>query len=197
MKTRSFLLIDIFSTLYLAIPILTSWFVTITCIYYCKVLGILLSPLIFTLTLCLVILLLRLPLKKLRKSVFPIGFNKEYISWFLNLSLTRAVLSSGISNFLYSMSWSRYLIFRSLGAKVSYVSIFALNAEITDLPLITVGRGTLVGDHAKLSCHFFNKNKVILKPISIGENCTVLANTVVAPGTKASDNEIIGKGKST
>jgi len=53
---------------------------------------------------------------------------------------------------------------------------------LNDAYLLEIGDNSIVGGKSTLSCHIFEKGRLILKRITIGKNCMVGACTYVHPG---------------
>lgn len=146
-------------------------------------------------TLGFFIFLLRVIIPKPQKGIIDVGFNNQYLGWYMNLCLLRAFLSSGLRPLILSMAWSRYLIFKALGADIPYNFQMAMNSEITDLTLVTIGEGCLIGDHAKITGHYIAKDKIILRPVHLAPGTIIPPHSTVKPGTKTEPDQIYGKGK--
>ncbi len=196
MKKSLLLCMDLIGFIYTFLPVTLTW---ISSFYILtSSLPILLKifvPLysIFILLSCT--FLLRIISPKIKKGVFIIIPNIGYFSWYLNLSLLRAVISSGLYSLILSMSWSRFLFFKSLGANIAYNFQMSLNSELTDLPLITIKENCLLGDHSKITAHYISSEKIIIRPVELNLGTIVLPNTIVKPGTKTNTNEIYPKVK--
>jgi acetyltransferase-like isoleucine patch superfamily enzyme len=65
-------------------------------------------------------------------------------------------------------------------------------AFLNDAYLLTLGDNVVLGGKATVSCHIFEKDRLILKPITIGSNCVVGAHAYVHPGVVMEDNSVIG-----
>lgn len=189
------IIMDVLGYIFITIPIMVTWSVTILLFTKGNDLFLWLIPFIAIFTLAFTLYLFRIIVPRPQKGVVKVGFNNEYLGWYMNLCLLRAFLCSGLRSITLSMAWSRYLVFKALGADVPYNFQMALNAEITDLSMIKIGKNTLIGDHAKLSAHYIAKDRIVLRPIELAEGTTVLPHTFVKPGTKSEAQETLGKGQ--
>ncbi|UCG00873.1 MAG: hypothetical protein JSW11_14795 [Candidatus Heimdallarchaeota archaeon] len=70
----------------------------------------------------------------------------------------------------------------------------SIMADLWDLELIDVGRGTLIGTNAMITAHHIRGGKLYRKRIKIGENCTLGILSVVLPGAEVGDNVMISAG---
>lgn len=81
--------------------------------------------------------------------------------------------------------------FRIIGCKMGK-NVRINTAFLNDAYLLTLGDNVVLGGKATLSCHIFEQDRLILKPITIGSNCVVGAHAYVHPGVVMEDNSVIG-----
>jgi hypothetical protein len=194
MNKNLMMAMDVLGYVFITVPIMATWSITILLFTKGSDLVLWGIPFVAIFTLAFFLFLMRIIIPRPQKGVIRVGFNNDYLGWYMNLCLLRAFLCSGLKSLTLSMGWSRYLMFKALGAEVPYNFQMALNAEITDLSMIKIGENTLIGDHAKLSAHYIAKDRIILRPIELAEGTTILPHTFVKPGTKTEPNETLGKG---
>lgn len=85
------------------------------------------------------------------------------------------------------------LFFRLMGAKVG--KNVQINSKIcADLSLLEIGDNTVIGGHATVICHSFERNRLILRKVKIGKNVVIGLNSVVLPGAVIGDGAFIAAG---
>lgn len=83
--------------------------------------------------------------------------------------------------------------FRLLGAKVGRnVQINSKNCA--DLSLLEIGDNSVIGGHATVVCHSFERNRLILRKVKIGKNVVIGLNAVVFAGADIGDGAFITAG---
>jgi acetyltransferase-like isoleucine patch superfamily enzyme len=85
------------------------------------------------------------------------------------------------------------LFYRLMGAKLG------LNVQINskfcaDISLLEIGDGSVIGGHATVICHSFERNKLILKKVKIGSKVIIGLNSVILPGCEIGDGALIAAG---
>jgi hypothetical protein len=89
------------------------------------------------------------------------------------------------------MTFFSMLFFRIIGCKIgknSKINSYMLN----DAYLLEIGDNVIVGGQTDISCHIFENNKLILKPIRIGNNTMIGAHCYISPGVTIGKNCMIG-----
>lgn len=85
------------------------------------------------------------------------------------------------------------LFFSLMGAKVG--KNVQINSKIcADLSLLEIGDNTVIGGHATVICHSFERNRLILRKIKIGKNVVIGLNSVVLAGAEIGDGAFITAG---
>ncbi len=85
------------------------------------------------------------------------------------------------------------LAFRLLGAKVGRnVQINSKNCA--DLSLLEIGDNSVIGGHATVICHSFERGRLILRKVKIGKNVVIGLNSVVLSGADIGDGAFITAG---
>jgi acetyltransferase-like isoleucine patch superfamily enzyme len=85
------------------------------------------------------------------------------------------------------------LFFRLMGAKVG--KNVQINSKIcADLSLLEIGDNTVIGGHATVICHSFERNRLILRKVKIGKNVVIGLNSVVLAGAEIGDGAFITAG---
>jgi acetyltransferase-like isoleucine patch superfamily enzyme len=174
-------------------PLVISLFVSIKSIPLTNYLflQILSSMFIFTTTFLFSLFVLRLLIPKLKEGVFPIGLNRGFIAWFLHLSLSRSIKIAHIKNLLYSTSITRFLFFKAMGANISFNTTFAINAEVSDLSLITIKDSSTISDNVKINAHLLSNGKVFLSTVVINEQCYIGENSKISARVKIAAGAVV------
>lgn len=85
------------------------------------------------------------------------------------------------------------LFFRWMGAKVGKnVQINSKNCA--DLSLLEIGDGAVIGGHATVIAHSFERGRLILRKVRIGQNVVVGLNSVVLPGSDLGRRSMLAAG---
>lgn len=79
-----------------------------------------------------------------------------------------------------------------LGAKIG--NNFAMAGTIYNSELVEIEDNVIIGNQALITCHIVDANRVILKRIKIGNNCTIGVRSVVMPGVEIGDNSVVAAG---
>lgn len=83
--------------------------------------------------------------------------------------------------------------FRMMGAKVGRnVQINSKNCA--DLSLLEIGDNSVIGGHATVICHSFERGRLILRRVKIGKNVVIGLNSVVLAGAEIGDGAFITAG---
>jgi acetyltransferase-like isoleucine patch superfamily enzyme len=129
----------------------------------------------------------RLTLEEGEFRVFSIGAVKWYIvnSLFYLVSVTFMdfILLTPIASLFY----------RLMGAKVG--KNVQINSKFgADLSLLEIGDDAVIGGHATVICHSFERGRLILKKVRIGKKAVVGLNSVILPGCQIGDGALIAAG---
>lgn len=83
--------------------------------------------------------------------------------------------------------------FRAMGAKVG--NNVQINSKIcADISLLEIGDNSVIGGHATVICHSFERGRLILKKVKIGKNVVIGLNSVILPGSEIGDGAFITAG---
>lgn len=85
------------------------------------------------------------------------------------------------------------LFFRLMGAKVGK-NVQINSKYCADLSLLEIGDNTVIGGHATVIGHSFERNRLILKKVKIGRNVVIGLNSVILPGAEIGDGAFITAG---
>jgi len=85
------------------------------------------------------------------------------------------------------------IFYRIMGAKVGK------NAQINskfcaDVSLLEVGDDAVIGGHATVICHSFERQRLVLKKVKIGKKAIVGLNAVILPGCDIGEGALIAAG---
>ena len=85
------------------------------------------------------------------------------------------------------------LFYRLMGAKLG--RNVQINSKFcADISLLEIGDGSVIGGHATVIGHSFERDKLILKNVRIGRHVVVGLNAVILPGVEIGDGAIIAAG---
>lgn len=179
---------DLLMYIFSVLPVVASWGSLILVIshaenLYLQIIYLLAAPIYLVVTLSASVILLRLLMPKLKKGIYPVGVNKGYLSWYANLCLLRSMYISGLKPLIHSAYLFRFIFYKALGAKISYDIHTSIHFEIVDAPLVSIGKNTIIQDNVKISCHQLMKDKLILRPVRIEDNCVLVSSTEVKAGS--------------
>jgi acetyltransferase-like isoleucine patch superfamily enzyme len=91
------------------------------------------------------------------------------------------------------MTFFSNLFFKLLGCKMGR-RVFLNTWTLNDPYLIRLGDDVTIGGGAELSCHIYEKGRLILDTIDIGDGSLVGANCYISPGVSIGSKCVIGLG---
>lgn len=153
----------------------------------------LLMPLLFIVLIgvyLLALLLLSILIYKLhsplKQGVFSIH-SKEMDSW-LAAQVIMRVLE------LFKILQIPMIIFKGLFKKVFNTEMgdVLISSGFVEHPLVDIGDHTIIGSYSEILGHVIEGDKIYIKKVKIGNNCTIGAQTIIMPGVKVGDGTIIG-----
>ena len=89
------------------------------------------------------------------------------------------------------MTFFSQLFFRIIGAKIGK-NCQINTGMLNDAYLLEIGDNVIVGGQTDISCHIFENNKLILKPVKIGSGTMIGAHCYISPGVTIGRNCLIG-----
>lgn len=131
--------------------------------------------------------LFRLSLKEGEYPVHSLGALK----WALVNSLVQ-VISNTFMDFILLTPFMN-IFYRLMGAKLG--KNVQINSKFcADLPLLEIDDRVVIGGHATVIAHSFERGRLILKKVKIGKNAIIGLNSVVLPGCIIGAGAIIAAG---
>lgn len=132
-------------------------------------------------------IIFRLNLKEGEYRIFSLGSMKWYVvnSLFYLVSVTFMdfILLTPIASLFY----------RLMGAKVG--RNIQINSKFgADLSLLEIGDEAVIGGHATVICHSFERGRLILKKVKIGKKAIIGLNAVILPGCEIGDGALVAAG---
>ena len=129
----------------------------------------------------------RLNLHEAEYPMVSIGAAKWYVTNALQLLVSITfmdfVLLTPFANLFYRLMGAK------LGRNVQINSKFC-----ADISLLEIGDGSVIGGHATVIGHSFERDKLILKKVKIGRHVVVGLNAVILPGAEIGDGALIAAG---
>ncbi len=117
--------------------------------------------------------------------------SKDATFWFINFQFSRLWGYPPIKHFMFSIGILRTIFLRSCGAKVSFAHAFSSYAHLHDPYFLTIKKGATVGMHTSLVSHYINKGKLVLGPITVGEDVLIGAWNRVGPNCSFGDHSFV------
>lgn len=131
--------------------------------------------------------LLRLNLKEAEYHIISIGAARwvfiNALHYVVSVTFMDFILLSPLVVFFY----------RLMGAKVGK-NVQINTKYCADLSLLEIGDGAIIGGHATVIGHSFERNRLILKKVKIGKNAIIGLNSVILPGCEIGDGALIAAG---
>lgn len=127
---------------------------------------------------------------KLKEGEYPIGSGGSF-KWVL----TNAVVQLVANTFMDFMILTPLmpLFYRLMGAKVGK-NVQINSKYCADLSLLELDDGAVIGGHATVIGHSFERGRLILRKVKIGKHAVIGLNSVVLPGCQIGDGALISAG---
>jgi acetyltransferase-like isoleucine patch superfamily enzyme len=109
--------------------------------------------------------------------------------------LTNALVQLVANTFMDFMILTPFitLFFRIMGAKVGK-NVQINSKQCADLSLLELEDGAVIGGHATVIGHSFERGRLILKKVKIGKRAVIGLNSVILPGCQVGDGASIAAG---
>jgi acetyltransferase-like isoleucine patch superfamily enzyme len=83
----------------------------------------------------------------------------------------------------------RGLVLRACGAKIGHNVM--IGGKVIEPFLVEIGNNVLLGEDCIVSGHLVENKRLTLAKVTIGDNVTVGANTLIYPGVEIADNALV------
>lgn len=126
----------------------------------------------------------------LKEGEYPVS-SPGALKWILVNALVQLVVNTFMDFMILTPFMT--LFFRLMGAKVG--KNVQINSKIcADLSLLELEDGAVIGGHATVIAHSFERGRLILKKVKIGKHAVVGLNSVILPGCQIGEGAIIAAG---
>lgn len=120
------------------------------------------------------------------------GMNSpEALTWYV-LNAIQTLVQNVFMNFIILTPFA-VLFYRLMGARVGR-NVQINSGYCADLSLLTIGDGAVIGGHATVIAHSFERGKLILRPVQIGAKAVIGLNAVVLPGSSIGERATVAAG---
>ncbi len=126
----------------------------------------------------------------LKEGEYPMQ-SLDALKWALVNSLV-LVVSNTFMDFILLTPFIN-IFYRLMGAKLGK-NVQINSKYCADLGLLEIGDKTVIGGHATVIGHSFERGRLILKKVKIGKNAVIGLNSVVLPGAEIGDGAILAAG---
>lgn len=113
------------------------------------------------------------------------------LKWAIANSLV-LVVSNTFMDFMLLTPFTN-IFFRLMGAKLGK-NVQINSKYCADLGMLEIGDRSVIGGHATVIGHSFERGRLILKKVKIGKDVTIGLNSVVLPGANIGDKSVIAAG---
>ncbi len=132
-------------------------------------------------------IIFQLNLKEAEYPLVSLGTAK----WFI-INALQTLVSITFMDFVLLTPFAS-LFYRLMGAKLG--RNVQINSKFcADISLLEIGNGSVIGGHATVIGHSFERDKLILKKVKIGRHVVVGLNAVILPGAEIGDGALIAAG---
>lgn len=188
---------DLISVIFSLMPAVIAFCLTGLFIYYGYAttwLVLPVSPFFLLLSFIAIIALLRICLPALKPGRYKRELNVAMVAWFCHFALSRSAKITGLISILQSFNILKFLYWRALGVKVSFMVMNSMDVDFVDCPLITIGKDVTLASQVSISCHSDVGNYLFLTPVVIEDNVFIGMTTKIGPGTIIKKGAWIGFG---
>ena len=88
--------------------------------------------------------------------------------------------------------FGRAWLFRLLGAQIASPVVVA--GTLTDPAVTRIGRRTIIGGGAFITCHVITEGRFALKPVTLGSGVTIGGGALVMAGVEIGDGAVVSPG---
>ena len=146
---------------------------------------------VFGFSLIAVVSILRIALGLQLKEGTYAMFSWGAIRWMLTNAL-QLIVWTFFGQFILLTPFAA-LLYRLMGAKLG-TNVQINSSYCADLSLLEIGDGSVIGGHATVIAHAFERKGLVLKRVKIGKQVVVGLNAVILPGVEIGDRAIIAAG---
>ena len=125
---------------------------------------------------------------------FPLLREGQVRRWMAHTSVVNLLRVPGFIRWIFAIRFLRSLYFRLSGARIHPSATISYEALLPDPFLLEIGEGAEIGNWVKISAHFVDRDKFLIKRIHIGKNAIIGANSVILAGAVIGDNAVIPPG---
>ena len=192
------ILSDIVGYFYSVVPATAAWFTGAFVVYISHnnflllLLSVLFLPLISMIIFIVICFCFQRTLPKMKPGIYRPGVSKGAIVWHLNNCLANSLEIGLFKTLIFSHKIPKWLYWRAMGAKIAFGIFSSTLITLREYPLITIGEGSSISAYCHISCHTFQGDKILLAPITIGQNVFIGMKSVIGPKTIVGDNAHIG-----
>jgi acetyltransferase-like isoleucine patch superfamily enzyme len=130
---------------------------------------------------------------KLRPSHSEVGGNRGFVAWGLNSVFQGVFLSSFVHDQVHFVFWLRFLYYRLMGMRLHPGVILGTGAVLRQVELIELGRGSVIGIGATLSCHVNRDGGTHYQaPVRVGARSLIGTLAAVGPGCTIGEGCVVG-----
>lgn len=126
----------------------------------------------------------------LKEGEYPM-YSWGALKWALTNSLV-TVVSNTFTDFIL-LTPIMNIFYRLMGAKLGK-NVQINSKYCADLSLLEIDDGVVIGGHATVIGHSFERSRLILRKVKIGKHAVVGLNSVILPGTEIGEKAIIAAG---
>ncbi len=113
------------------------------------------------------------------------------LKWAITNSLV-LVVSNTFMDFMLLTPFTN-IFYRLMGAKLGK-NVQINSKYCADLGMLEIGDRSVIGGHATVIAHSFERGRLILKKVKIGKDVTIGLNSVILPGADIGDKAVIAAG---
>lgn len=130
---------------------------------------------------------------RLRVGKSQVGATRGFLAWGLNSVFQGLFISAPFHDQVHFLFWLRFLYYRGMGMRLHPSVVLGTGAVLRQVELIRVGKGSVIGIGASLSCHVNVDGKTHQQAaVSIGERVLIGAHSSIAPGVSVGDGTVVG-----
>lgn len=123
---------------------------------------------------------------------YPLKRNGEMLKWMYHASVDNLVRILGVSKIILAYPLLRSLYFFASKASVHKSTIFSYDIKIIDPFMLEIHEGAKIGEWSKISAHYTNNDKFIIKKVIIKKNALIGGDSLIAGGTTVGEAAVVG-----